>query len=419
MIIQFKRVGRELIFGALLVAPLALCPSSAISRSQSQQQDDPDTDLMRRNALDLYRHGKFVDAIPLLEKLSALNPNDYVVKEHWAYCILQYSLTLQDPEARKKARIKARTLGLEAQKAGDQSDLLQTLVAIPEDGSEAKFSERSDVNDGMKAAEADFARGDLDKARQEYQHVLELDPKNYDATLFVGDAYFKERAYNSANEWFRKAVEINPDREAAYRYWGDSLAMVGKNDDAREQYIKAVIAEPYTRSSWVALRQWSDRTKQPFNAILLQNKSTPKAAGGSTPATLDEHSLDQSSPETAGWNAYSGTRTKWEQGKFKREFPQETTYRRSLKEESEALDAMVKVLAPEAASEKNAKKLDPAILQLIQIDQKGLLEPFVLLNRADPDIAKDYPAYRTDHRDKLFQYMDEFVLPRTGTQAAN
>ena len=418
MTIQFKRVGRGVVLGALLLAPLAVCPPATFSQSE-QQQDDPDTALMRRKALELYRQGKFVDAMPLLEKLSALHPNDYVVKEHWAYCILEYSATLRDPEARKKARIQARTLGLEAQKAGDLSDLLQTLVAIPEDGSETKFSERAEVNDGMKSAEADFARGDLDKAREGYKHVLELDPKNYEATLFVGDVYFKERAYNAANEWFAKATQINPDRESAYRYWGDSLAMTGKNDEARVQYIKAVIAEPYTRSSWVALRQWTDRTKQPFNAIMLQNKSSAKTEGGNTTVTVDEHTLDQSTPETAGWIAYGGTRALWQQGKFKKEFPKETTYRRSLREESEALDAMVKVLAPEAASEKKAKKLDPALLQLIQIDQKGLLEPFVLLNRADPDIAKDYPAYRAEHADKLFHYMDEFVLPRTTAQAAN
>jgi tetratricopeptide (TPR) repeat protein len=418
MTIPFKRVGTGLILGALLLAPLALVPARAFSQSQ-QQQDDPDTAAMRRKALDLYRQGKYVDAMPLLEQLSTKNPNDYVVKEHWAYCILEYSATLRDPEARKRSRIQARTLGLEAQKAGDQSDLLQTLIAIPEDGSEAKFSERTDVNDGMKTAEADFARGDLDKAREGYKKVLELDPKNYEATLFVGDVYFKERAYNSANEWFAKATQINPDRETAYRYWGDSLALTGKNDEAREEYIKAVIAEPYTRSSWVALRQWSDRTKQPFNAILLQNKSTPKTPDANTAAALDEHALDQSSPETAGWNAYNSERAAWQQSKFKRAFPNETTYRRSLKEETAALDAMVKVLAPEAASESKAKKLDPSLLQLIQIDQKGLLESFVLLNRADPEIAKDYPAYRADHRDKLFQYMDEFVLPKTSTQAAN
>lgn len=414
-----KRIGRTLICGALLVAGLAMRPPAAFAQfDQQQQQDDPDTLAMRRKALDLYRQGKFVDAMPLLERLSTLHPNDYVVKEHWAYCILEYSATLTDPEARKKARIQARQLATQAQKEGDQSDLLQSLLAIPEDGSETKFSDRAEVNEGMKAAEADFARGDLNKAREGYKHVLELDPKNYEATLFVGDVYFKEKAFDSADEWFAKATQINPNREAAFRYWGDALAMSGRNSEARDKYIKAVLAEPYTRTSWVALRQWADRVKQPFNGILLQNKSSAKAGDGSSKGTLDDRTLDQSSPETAGWNAYNDTRAAWRQTKFKREFPNETTYRRSLKEETEALTSLIKALEPEATTEKKARQLDPTLLELIEINQKGLLEPFVLLNRADPEIAKDYPGYHAEHADKLYQYMDEFVLPRANAQAA-
>lgn len=414
-----KLNGRALLCGALLVAGLVMHPPAALAQleQQQQQQDDPDTLAMRRKALDLYRQGKFVDAMPLLERLSVTHPSDYVLKEHWAYCILEYSATLKDPEARKKARIQARSLAMEAQKGGDQSDLLQTLVAIPEDGSETKFSERDDVNEGMKAAEGDFARGDVEKAREGYKHVLELDPKNYEATLFIGDAYFKEKAFNAANEWFAKAAQINPNRESAYRYWGDSLAMAGKNDEARDKYIKAVLAEPYTRSSWTALRQWANNVKQPFNGILLQNKSSAKT-GGNPSGPLDDHTLDQSSPETAGWNAYDATRADWKESKFKKEFPNETAYRRSMKEEADALNSLVKVLEPEATSEKKARKLDPTLLQLIEIDQKGLLDPFVLLNRADPQIAKDYPAYHVEHADKLYQYMDEFVLPHGTPQAA-
>lgn len=413
------RIARILVCGSLVVAGLAVRPPAAFGQLEQQQQqpDDPDTLAMRRKALDLYRQGKFVDAMPLLERLSVTHPNDYVLKEHWAYCILEYSATLTDPEARKKARIQARNLALEAQKGGDQSDLLQTLVAIPEDGSETKFSERADVNEGMKAAEADFARGDTDKAREGYKHVLELDPKNYEATLFIGDAYFKEKAYNAANEWFAKATQINPNRESAYRYWGDSLAMSGENNAARDKYIKAVLAEPYTRASWMALRQWANNAKQPFNGILLQNKSSAKA-GASGAGTLDDHTLDQTSTETAGWNAYNATRAAWKQSKFKKEFPNETTYRRSMKEEADALNSLVKVLEPEATSEKKARLLDPTLLQLIEIDQKGLLDSFVLLNRADPEIAKDYPGYHSEHSDKLYQYMDEFVLPKGNTQAA-
>jgi tetratricopeptide (TPR) repeat protein len=414
-----KRIGRALVCGALLVAGLAMRPPVAFAQfdQQQPQQDDPDTLAMRRKALDLYRQGKFVDAMPLLERLSVTHPSDYVLKEHWAYCILEYSATLKDPEARKKARIQARSLALEAQKGGDQSDLLQTLVAIPEDGSETKFSERDDVNEGMKTAEADFARGDVEKAREGYKHVLELDPKNYEATLFVGDAYFKDKAYDAANEWFAKAAQINPNRESAYRYWGDSLAMAGKNNEARDKYIKAVVAEPYTRTSWMALRQWADHVKQPFNGILLQNNSSAKT-GGHPAGPLDEHRLDQSSPETAGWNAYDATRAAWKQGKFKQEFPNETAYRRSMKEEADALNSLVKILEPEATSEKKARLMDPTLLELIEIDQKGLLVPFVLLNRADPEIAKDYPAYHAEHADKLYEYIDEFVLPRGNAQAA-
>ena len=399
--------------GAFLWA--VLMNGAPATRAQAKPRDDANAAL-RREALTLYRSGRFVDAMPLLEKLSHASPSDYVVKEHWAYCILEYSKTLPDPEARRKARLQARSLGAEAKKQGDQSELVETLLLIPEDGSDPKFSDRKDVDDAMRAAEADRARGDLDKAREDYLHVLQLDPKNYEATAYVGDVYFSERAYNSAGEWFARAIQIDPNREIAYRFWADALAMAGKNIQAREKYIAAVIAEPYNREPWLALRTWAKRVQQPFNGILLQNKSTVKIEGAASQSTLDEHSLSGANPETAAWNKYTSIRLDWRKEKFKKEFPGEETYRRSLKEEAEALDALVAVLAPDAVSEKKAAKLDPSLLALVEIDREGLLEPFVLLNRADPDIARDYPAYRDGHRDKLFRYMDEFVLPKDAPQ---
>jgi tetratricopeptide (TPR) repeat protein len=419
MTYPWKRIGRVVVWGALLAAPL---PRVAFAQEQqappAKQKDDPATAALRSKAVDLYRAGKFVDAMPLLEQLSSVNPKDYVVKEHWAYCVLEYSKTLSDPGARKTARVHARTLALEAQKAGDQSDMLQELVSIPEDGSEMTFSDRADVDAAMKAAEAERGKGNLDKAREGYLQVLELEPKNYDATVYVGDIYFSEHAYNSAGEWFAKAVQVDPNREMAYRFWGDALAMEGKNDGAREKYINAVIAQPYTRAGWAALRQWADRVKQPFNAILLENKSSAQPENGKSTGTIDEHALEPANPEKAGWAAYTKTELVWRQGKFQKEYPNETAYRRSLKEEVEALDTMVNVLASEAASEKKAAKLDPNLLELIQIDHEGLLDAYVLFNRADREIARDYPAYRAEHRDKLYRYMDEFVLPKGTTQAA-
>jgi tetratricopeptide (TPR) repeat protein len=410
---QHIGAGRSALLLWALVA--AVC---ALASAQAKPPEDEATAALRRQALELYREGKFVDAMPLLEKLSATNTQDFVVKEHWAYCILEYSKTLTDPAQRKATRLQARRLGLEAKKLGDQGELLEVLLSIPEDGSDLKFSERADVDEAMKAAEASRAKGDLDQARKGYLHVLELDSKNYDATVYVGDVYFSERAYNSAGEWFAKAVKLDPNKETAYRYWGDALAAANKNDEARDKYINAVVAEPYIRPPWTALRQWSDRVKQPFNAILLQNKSSATSAADKA-GSLDDHSLKDANSETAGWSAYHSTRQAWKQDKFKKEFPAEASYRHSLKEEAEALDAMVAVLAPEAASQKKAEKLDPSLVALIRIDHEGLLEPFVLLNRADREIAQDYPAYLAAHRDRLVRYMDQFVLPKSNDQPAN
>ena len=42
----------------------------------------------------------------------------------------------------------------------------------------------------MQAAEAHFAKNELDEAKAAYLQVLLLDPDNYPATLFTGDVYF-------------------------------------------------------------------------------------------------------------------------------------------------------------------------------------------------------------------------------------
>jgi tetratricopeptide (TPR) repeat protein len=406
-----RRKGHNSALAAYALLFALLATSACLASAQSKPADDEAALALRKQALELYRQGKFVDAMPLLGQLSLASPNDFVLKEHWAYCILEYSKTQTDPEQRKASRVKARSLAIEAEKLGDAGELLQVLLALPEDGSDLKFSERPEVDQAMKAAEANRAKGDLDKARAGYLHVLELDPKNYDATVYVGDAYFSEHAYNSAGEWFAKAIKLDPDKETAYRYWADALAASGKNDEARRKYIEAILAQPYTRTPWLALRQWSDRVKQPFHAILLQNQSRVKKPADQA-VKLDEQPLKEGNPEAAGWRAYDATRQAWQQEKFKKEFPQEAAYRRTLREESEALDAMVAVLAPDAASLKKAEKLDPSLLALIHVDHEGLLEPFVLLNRADPEIAKDYPAYRAAHYDKLYRYVDEILLPK-------
>jgi tetratricopeptide (TPR) repeat protein len=397
--------------------PVAFAQASdtqEVKPDEKPQKDDPD----RQQAIDLYKQGKFVDAMPLFEKLVVDHPTDAGLRESWAWCVMANSRTFSDPELRKKARVRARNIALEAKKLGDNSQILQVILDLPEDGSEPNFSDRREVDDTMKAAEADFVRGDFDKARAGYERALLLDPKNYDAALFIGDVYFKQQVFGSAGEWFAQAIKIDPNRETAYRYWGDSLAALGRDDEARAKYIEAVVADPYNRNSSVGLSNWLQHHKLALNTVQLKDEAAVSRKDDKNINITLDSSLGKNDPNGPAWTMYALNRALWNGDKFKQEFPNEPKYRRTLKEEADCLTVMLSVLKEQKDYKKKQKNLDPALQSLIKIQEAGLVEPFVLFSRMDADIAKDYVPYRDAHRENVRRYLDEYLVPKTAESAA-
>ena len=305
---------------SLLVATGSAQAAPAVPQANSTKAssvNDPE----RQHAADLFNAGKYVEAMPVFEKLASEYPEDADIKAHWAFSIMAYAATLPNLELRKKARVRARAVALEAQKLGDHESAVQLVLQMPEDGSEPNFSDRQEVDSAMKAAEADFARGDLDKARTGYLHALLLDPQNYAAALFIGDVYFKQNAQGSAGEWFARAIQIDPNRETAYRYWGDALWAMGQSTEAREKYIQAVIAEPYNRMSWGGISQWAERTKTNLKWVRLQDKgSVTRTDEKHININIDPSSLGKDNLTGAAWMAYAMNKALWQPEKFKKEF---------------------------------------------------------------------------------------------------
>ena len=417
-----KRFGRTVLSHFLIIIltiQIFVCRtmSQTVRSTAPESEQAPKEDAERQRALEVYHAGKFVEAMPLLEKLAAAHPTNIAIKECWAFSVMAYASSLADAELRRKARVRARGIAMQAQQLGDNSGLLQLVLDLPEDGSEPAFSNKKEVDDAMKAAEADFVRGDLEKAREGYLKVLLIEPKNYEAALFMGDTYFKQHVNGSAGEWFSRAVEIDADRETAYRYWGDALWDMHKSPEAREKYIQAIIADPYGKRSWGGLNQWAQRCKITLNWLRLQDKSeVTQKDDKNIDITIDPGSMKKNDPSSSGWLMYSMNRALWHGEKFKKEFPNETSYRRSMREESESLHLMVTVMTEQKSFEKRKKDLDPAMLQLVQIDQSGFVEPFALLNRADNEIAQDYVTYRAAHRDAIYRYLNEYVVPKAPPQ---
>lgn len=369
----------------------------------------------RSAAFQLYKDGKYVEAIPLFEKLATANPNDRDVIEALGLMTATQTAYLKDPAARKQARIRARELLLRAQSLGANSTLLTWMLeaVVPENDSDnSTFSAQKEVDDAMREGEAAFVNGDFPKALEMYRRALALDPKLYEAALFIGDVYFKTADHANAAEWYGRAIGINPDRETAYRYWGDSLMKQGRLTDAGEKFVESYLAEPYSRLSRAGFLNWGEKAHIALAHPQVDVPTNVTSKDKNTTITLDANLMkkDDKSGAASAWMMYGIIRASW-QTEFAKQYPNEKAYRHSLKEEAAALRGALESLKNQKLDPKN---IDPSLQVLQKLDKEGLLEPYILLALPDAGIAQDFPDYRRANLEKLRRYVKDYVLTGGG-----
>jgi tetratricopeptide (TPR) repeat protein len=385
----------------------------AIARSQDPAE--------RQRAIDFYESNNFLAALPLLEKVALAYPNDAVILSRLGFALYANSATEKDPAVRQKMRERARTTLLRSQSLGDNSNLTKiTLDALSgNDPTEIPYSNIKEAEAAIREGEQAFVRGDMDKAIAAYKRALENDPRLYDAALYAGDAEFK-KGYNStdpqfrsdafdrAGVWFAKAIAIDANRETAYRYWGDALDQQGKSAEARDKFVDAIVAEPYSRRSYVGLTQWADRHKAVLGHPKIQPPNSTRTEGNQTTLSIDPKTLN-SNDGSNEWLMYDLTRVAWAKADFFKNYPDEKVYRHSLKEETAALRMVAEFAAKDLKSGK-IKALEPSLAALVKLNDAGLLEAYILFAKPDQGIARDYPSYRATNRDKLRRYWLEVVI---------
>lgn len=394
-------------FAALVFASLLVSAAPPVF----PMQDDAE----RIRAFQLYKEAKFNEALPLFEKLAAAHPDDSAVAEHFAILVTTQAVYLKSPEERKQARLRGRELLLKAQKLGANSALLQSLLEAITSESDIEFSVKKDVDEAMREGEASFVKGDFPKALENYHRALLLDPKLYEAALFIGDVYFKTADQVKAGEWFARAVEIDPDRETAYRYWGDALMKQGRVTEASDKFVEAFIAEPYSRLARAGFMQWAERV----NVALAHPRvdlpaNVSKKSENETTITLDPNMMkkDDKSGSAAAWLTYTLVRANWAATEFLKQHPNEKTYRHSLKEEAAALRAALNAL--DKQKDVKAENIDSSLQIIRKLDKEGLLEAFILLAMPDEGIAQDFAPYRKSNAENLRRYVKQYVLTGGG-----
>jgi len=390
----------------LLIVFLVPFSSLLVSAQSSKETSDR---AKRERALALFNERKRLEALPLLEELAEKDPKDGEVLVALAASLVGHAATLTDPGAAAKERFRARDLVQQAWGLGYncplEENLRQLLGELPASGA-LKFSDNPDVQKAMLAGEAAFSRRDFGQALKDYANALELEPTNYSAALFTANSYDKKNEFAEAAEWYERSTIIDPNTETAYRYYADMSARQGDMAKARHLLIEAAVAEPYNKIVWREIRAWAVINHTAFNLVYVLIPAPTKNDPAITPGLSAEVS--------SAWREYYAVKSKWKQGgKFQKRFPQELEYRHSLPEESEALTAAAMTLEKLKEDPKTKAKVlgDPPAELLLKLQEGGLIDSYVLFSLGDEGIAKDYPAYRLENREKLEAYLDKFVMP--------
>jgi tetratricopeptide (TPR) repeat protein len=362
-------------------------------------------------ANDLFKAGKRPEALPLYEDLAKAYPNEQVYAERLADCLGAEAVQLTDPAEIKAVRIRERDAAKRAIELGDKAEFIRQMANLDPD-QPLYAGIISPAKALLAEAEKAYTAGDFSTAMAKYSAAAEADPHLYEAPLYAGDTAYVQQDLATAAPWFVKAIEIDPNRETAYRYWGDAILKLGGDPAlAKEKFIDAIVAEPYSKFAWQGLRQWADIEKATLLAPKIERPAAPVVVAkkpDNINITLDAQATDDKQhPGGSAWMMYSLIRAGYRGDDFKKNFPNEKEYRHSLMEEDAALSAVAEIVKER---EIKPERLDESLRNLVELKNAGMLDCWILISGADNGIAQDYAAYRNQHRQLLHDYLERFVV---------
>ena len=177
---------------SLLVRRFILLLGLAIAVTRLAAELPVDSYELRRNRAYGLTDNHSPEAEKALLALLAERPGDGGVLFALGRVAAHDSGLLEPGTKRRELKKQTRDYFLRAQAAGYQDPLITTALAtINPDGSEnvSQLSQRKEVDQLMQEGEKYFSQHDFPKAIEQYREAARLEPTNYIAVLYIGDAY--------------------------------------------------------------------------------------------------------------------------------------------------------------------------------------------------------------------------------------
>lgn len=120
----------------------------------TQAQTTESTAELKRRVSELMEQSKYTEALPLLEKIATLEPNDGATQFYLGFALVAQATNTKDDAARKALRVRARNAFVKAKSLQFDEPRLEALIqSLPEDGSDsAAFSPSSKADTLIREA---------------------------------------------------------------------------------------------------------------------------------------------------------------------------------------------------------------------------------------------------------------------------
>lgn len=191
----------------------------------------------RADALGHYAKALELDPDFVMARVKVTQLGDDLSPERWLEFI--DSLDLEDLSERERTLIAIRVARLRRER-----DTAEKLIA----GYLARHPHDSHIL--FVSCESAWAAQDWQKARECYEHVIEVDPNWVSAINNLGYIAMAQGRMDDAYDHFTTYRYIAPDQANPHDSMGELLTLLGRYDEAREQFLRAVELRPDYCASW-------------------------------------------------------------------------------------------------------------------------------------------------------------------------
>jgi len=169
--------------------------------------------------------------------------NDYVAQGKTAEAIIQYRNAIQQDARFGEARFKlAEALWATGDRNGAYREYVRAADLLPRDDAAQ-----------VRAGQMNLAAGQFEEARSRANKAVEINSKNVQAYILLGNALAGVKDYDAAAAEVQRAIELDPNRSLSFAALGGVRLLQGDRSNAEDSFKRAVAADPKLPQARVAL----------------------------------------------------------------------------------------------------------------------------------------------------------------------